>query len=80
MNVWDVSPEGKTDEQVAAEGLDRMEAWMKEIGLVMNITELGVTESMLEGIADGTLHMDGGYKTLTHDEIMKILKHKVMGQ
>ena len=29
VNVWGVDPEGKTDEAVAAEGLDRMEAWMK---------------------------------------------------
>ena len=43
-----------------------MEAWMKEIGLVMNIQELGVTEDMLEGIANGSFIMEGGYKTLTH--------------
>ena len=42
--VWDVRPEGKSDGQIAAEGLDRMEAWMKSIGLVMNITELGANE------------------------------------
>ncbi len=74
IHVWDVDPAGKTDEQVAAEGLDRMEAWMKEIGLVMNITELGVTEDMLDGIADGSFIMEGGYHTLTHDEIVQILK------
>lgn len=33
---------------------------MKEIGLVMNISELGVTEDMLEGIANGTFIMEGG--------------------
>ena len=73
-NVWDVDSTGKTDEEVAAEGLNRMEAWMKEIGLVMNIQELGVTEDMLEGIANGSFIMEGGYKTLTHGEIVEILK------
>ena len=33
---------------VAAEWLNRMEAWMKEIGLVMNIQELGVTEELYQ--------------------------------
>jgi len=29
INVWDVSPEDKTDEEIAREGLDRMEDYMK---------------------------------------------------
>lgn len=74
VNVWDVDPAGKTDEQVALEGLDRMEAYMKEIGLVMHISELGVTEDMLEGIADGTFIMQGGYRVLTHEDVVQILK------
>lgn len=74
VHVWDVDPTGKTDDQVAAEGLDCMETWMNELGLVMNIRDLGVTEDMLEGLADGTIVMDGGYKVLTRGEIVDILK------
>lgn len=77
VNVWDVDPTGKYDEQVAEEGLKAMEDWMKELGLVMNISELGATEEMLEGIADGTLVMPGGYKVLERDEIMEILKESM---
>lgn len=77
VNVWDVNPEGKTDEQVAKEGLTAMERWMKELGLVMNITELGATEDMIEGIADGTLIMPGGYKVLNREEIINILKESL---
>lgn len=74
INVWDVNPEEKTGEQIAAEGLERMEAYMKELGLVMSLKELGVTEDMLAGIADSTLIMNGGYKVLCKDEIIDILK------
>ncbi|KAE9634867.1 iron-containing alcohol dehydrogenase [Defluviitalea raffinosedens] len=74
INVWNVNPEGKTDEEIAKEGLDRMEAYMREIGLVMNIRDLGVTEDMLEGIASNTFILTGGYKVLTHEEIIDILK------
>ena len=74
VNVWDVNPEGKTDEQIAGEGLAAMESWMKELGLIMNISELGATEDMIEGIADGTLIMPGGYKVLDREEIVNILK------
>ena len=74
VNVWDVDQNGKNDEQIAAEGLSCMESWMKELGLVMNLRDLGATEEMLEGIADGTFIMEGGYKILTHNEVLDILK------
>ena len=74
MNVWDVCPDGKTDEQIAEEGLACMEAYMKQLGLVMNLTDLGVTEDMLEGIADATLIMTGGYQVLNHEDVVAILK------
>ena len=77
INVWDVSSEGKTDEQIANEGLECMEKSMRDLGLVMNISDLGVKEEMLEGIADGTFIMDGGYKVLTKDEIITILKQSM---
>lgn len=73
IEVWNVDSSGKTDEQVAMEGLSAMEDWMKEIGLVMNITELGANPDMIQGIADATLTMEGGYKVLNHDEVIKIL-------
>lgn len=77
INVWDVNPASKTDEEIADEGLKAMESWMREMGLVMNIRELGVTEDMLPGIVKGTFILDGGYKVLTEDEIMEILKESM---
>ncbi len=77
INVWNVSPNGKSDEQIAAEGLNCMEKWMKEIGLVMNISDLGVTDDMIEGIAKGSFILNGGYKVLTKDEIVEILKESM---
>lgn len=54
-----------------------MENFMKEIGLVMNLKDLNVTEDMLDGIADGTFIMEGGYKILNHEEIVEILKESM---
>ncbi len=75
--VWGISANGKTDEQLANEGLSAMEGWMKEIGLVMNLTELGATEDMIEGIADATIILNGGYKVLDRDEVVQILKESM---
>ncbi|MBO6141178.1 MAG: iron-containing alcohol dehydrogenase [Ruminococcus sp.] len=72
--VWGIPSEGKTDDQLAKEGLDAMEAWMKELGLVMKISELGATDDMIEGIADGTLILNGGYKVFDREDVIKVLK------
>lgn len=77
INVWNVEQEGKSDEEIAKEGLMEMEKWMKELGLVMNISELGVTEDMLEGIAKGSFILNGGYKVLNNEEILTILKQSM---
>lgn len=73
INVWNVKPDGKTDEQIALEGLACMESYMKEIGLVMHICELGVTKDMIEAVADSTLIMEGGYRVLTHEDVINVL-------
>ena len=76
-NVWNVDAAEKTDEQIAEEGLAAMENWMKELGLVINITELGATEEMLEDLAKSTLILDGGYKVPQHDEIIAIFRNSL---
>lgn len=77
QNVWDVTPEGKSDQQIAEEGLAAMEAWMKELGLAMNLTQLGVTEDMLEILADLTLVLPGGYNPPNREEILRIFRESL---
>lgn len=60
------------------EGLAAMESWMKELGLVMNLSELGVTEEMIEGIADVTIVFDTGYKKLDRTEIIDIFRESLI--
>ena len=75
--VWGVLPEGKTDEQIASEGIEALESWIKEIGAASDISSLGVTPDMLDGIADSTIILTGGYKTLDHAEIVDILRNSL---
>ncbi len=74
VNVWGIDPEDKSQAQIANEGLDIMEAWMKKIGLVMNITELGAKREMLDGMVKSTLIMNGGYKVMDEKDIRAVLQ------
>ena len=72
--VWEVDTTGKSDEEVAKEGLVAMENWMKKLGVAMNLRELGVKEDMIEDIANGTILLKHGYKQLSREEVIEILK------
>ena len=75
--VWNIQEAGKSEEQLANEGLEALLAWMKEIGVATEITSLGVTEDMLGDIADATVLMKAGYKDLTREDVITILKNSL---
>lgn len=72
--VWDVQPEGKNAEAIAEEGLQKMEAWMRELGLVLHLKELGAADDMLDDLVDGTRILNGGYRVLTKEEIREVFR------
>ena len=75
--VWDIPAEGKSEEQLASEGIDALADWIKKIGAASEISSLGVTPEMIDGISDATIIFDAGYKKLTPDEIKEILRHSL---
>lgn len=75
--VWDIAPDGRTEQQLAEAGLQAMEEWMREIGLVMHSAELGVKPDMLNAIADSTFILKGGYKVLSHADVVEILRQSL---
>ncbi|MDE5604743.1 MAG: iron-containing alcohol dehydrogenase [Eubacterium sp.] len=77
VNVWGIDENGKTDEEIALEGISAMEKWMQDLGLVMNTSDLGVTEDMIEDIAKSTIILEGGYKSFTHEDIVAVLKQSL---
>ena len=76
-NVWGIDGKGKDDKEIALAGLDAMEQWMRELGLAMSLSEIGVTDDMIEDIVNGTIIMNGGYRILTKDEVREIIKQSM---
>lgn len=75
--VWDIVPTGKTDKEIALEGLARMEAWMRELGLAMDITACGADASQLEGMADACPINESGYVVLTREDVIEVLRQSL---
>lgn len=72
-NVWDVCSEGLTKDEIALEGINCLERFAREIGIPSTLRELGATEDMLPQIARSS-YEGGGYKHMTHDDILNVLK------
>ncbi|HIT49831.1 MAG TPA: iron-containing alcohol dehydrogenase [Candidatus Pelethenecus faecipullorum] len=71
--VWGVSNDGKTKEQIALEGLDELKKFIVSSNMVTSLKELGATKEMLPLIANSTV-LGGGYKKLSKEEILEILE------
>ncbi|MGI6230545.1 MAG: iron-containing alcohol dehydrogenase [Tractidigestivibacter sp.] len=76
-NVWGISPEGKSNERLAKEGLEALSNWMDEIGVVKHASELGLTEELIPEAVKGTIILDGGYHKLTTDEVEQIFRESL---
>ncbi len=75
VNVWGVDPAGKSDEEVALAGIDALADYIKASGMCSTLRELGIPDDRLLGeIASSCVRKQGGYHTLTRNEILQILK------
>jgi len=75
VEIWGISPEGKTDEETASAGIDALERFIREIGLPATLREAGVDENTdLKQIADSCMVVSGSYKKMTQEEILEIFK------
>lgn len=75
MNVWGITQEGKTIEELACAGVEALADFIKEIGLPTTLRELGADETTdLKAIADSCNLAPGGYRKMTHEEIFDIFK------
>lgn len=75
QNVWNISPEGKSDEETAHAEVEALADFIKEIGFPTTLGELGIDEKTdLKAIADSCGIVPGSYKKMTHEEIFTIFK------
>lgn len=72
--VWKIHGKDMSKDEIALAGIEKLSDFIKELGIPTTLREIGATEEMLPLIANSTEIMDSGYKKLTADEILEILK------
>ena len=74
LNVWGVDPAGKTDEQIAREGVASTRAFFRELGAPATLRELGLDEDAIDRIADLTDLSCFSYRPITREDVVAILR------
>lgn len=81
VNVWGISPEGRSEEDLSAAGIDALADFIKDCGLPTRLRDLRMkadaatllTPELLKEIADSCNTFPNGYQQLTHEDIYDIL-------
>lgn len=75
IEVFNVLANGKTDEQIALDGIDELATFIQECGMVTNLRELGVKdEKQLQEIAASVQISPTSYRKLNQEDVYWILK------
>jgi len=74
VNVWRVPEEGRSEEELAEAGIQKLTDFIHEIGLPSTLRELGIRDkSVLKKVAGSSHYSMGGYRKLSPEEILDIL-------
>ncbi|MCA0986587.1 iron-containing alcohol dehydrogenase [Guptibacillus algicola] len=76
VNVLNVSEEGKTDRDIALEGIDKLSEFWTSLGAPNRLADYDIDDSKLDLIADRAMANGafGNFKSLERDDVMSILK------
>ena len=74
VEVWGISPDGKTETQLAEAFVDALAEFIKEIGLPSTFAEMNIAaDTDYKAIADSTILTGGCAKRFTREELLEVL-------
>jgi hypothetical protein len=76
VRVFDVDPAGKTEMEVAREGIDRVRAFFRSIGAPASLADYGIGAERIPEMAEKAVRFGpiGGYKALHREDVEHILR------
>lgn len=73
VNVWGIDPTGKTDDEIAMEGIRATHEYFKSIGAPTTLAEVGISPDAADKIVSRTFLLKGGYHACTEEDIKNIV-------
>ncbi len=72
-NIWGVDPTGKSDDEIAMEGIRATHEYFKRIGAPVTLAEVGISTDDADKIVSRTFLLDGGYLACNEEDIKNIV-------
>lgn len=75
VRVWNIDPQGKSDDEVALAGIEATRAYFTRIGAPATLGELGINDENVDRMAEEATRFGpiGSFKQLTKDDVVSIL-------
>lgn len=73
VNVWGISPDGKSERQLAEEFINALANFIREVGLPTKFSDMGISNADFKAIADSTVITGGCCKKFTKAELLEVL-------
>lgn len=79
IRVFDVDPTGKTDEEIAMEGIEKLRQFWDSIGAPARLADYDIDDSRLLEMVDKTLINGefGNFKKLNHEDVLTIYQNSL---
>jgi len=79
IRVFDVDPMGKTDEEIAMEGIEKLRQFWDSIGAPARLADYDIDDSRLLEMVDKTLINGefGNFKKLNHEDVLTIYQNSL---
>ncbi|MCM3237742.1 iron-containing alcohol dehydrogenase [Heyndrickxia oleronia] len=76
VRVFGVDPEGKTDEEIGLEGIEKLREFWNSIGAPSRLADYGIDDSKLDIMADKAMANGefGNFKKLNRDDVLEIYR------
>lgn len=74
VNIWNIATTGKTDEEIALEGIEKTKQYFSLLGAPVSLSEASISPEDIEKIAELTVLGGGSYIKLQYEDVVEILK------
>ena len=76
VRVWNVDPSGKSDEEIALEGIECVREFWSSIGAPSTLADYNIDETTIPVIADKAMLRGefGNFKKLNREDVIAILE------
>lgn len=75
INIWNIDPNAKTDEEIALEGINKTKEYFHKLGAPTSLSEINISEKDIKNVAEKVNTKGrGSFRKIQREDVVEILK------